>query len=155
MTHSAAPITDADLDRVEETIAAKLPSAYRAFLLAHNGGQPTPDGFPFDDEPGSLVNFFFAVNHPKRTLDVTRNYNAGKRFGVDLLPIAIDAGGSYVLLGIRGERYGKVYFWSLEDEPDPTDATTDDEEHVWLVAESFDEFIESFREPVDEDSDEK
>ena len=62
--------------------------------------------------------------------------------------IGVDAGGSGVCLGIHGDRYGKVYFWSVEDAPEPPDPTS--YENTWLVADSFDAFVESFHEPSPE-----
>lgn len=147
MTDCRAPTTNADLDEVERVIGARLPQPYREFLRAHNGGQPSPEAFPFKSgKDGSHLNVFFAVNDPEPMYDLARGYAGWSRqVPHDLLVIAFDAGGSLVTLGIKGERAGKVYFWALEDAPQPPDPAS--YENVWLVADSFDEFVESFREP--------
>ena len=62
----------------------------------------------------------------------------------DLMAIADDAGGSVVCIGVRGKRRGRVYFWSLEDAPQPADPTS--YEGIWEIAPSFDAFLASFHE---------
>ncbi len=136
-------IDDSDLARVESEIGVALPSDYRVFLLEFNGGQPTPDGFMFKGgSDGSLVNILFGVGHARATNDVVRVWR-GNRTAVpqDLLPIGYDAGGNFICLGLRGERRGRVYFQAADlvaEEDDPWG-----EEFVWLVADSFAEFIEN------------
>ena len=139
------PITEADLDAVEQALGVKLPAPYRAFLLMHNGGRPSPDGFDFaDHEEGSLLNTFYSVKCTEEEFDLEINARGWRaRVPNDLIVIGNDAGGNLVCIGVEGKRYGKVYFWSLEDETDPRDPTN--YENVWLCAEDFDQFLASFQ----------
>lgn len=62
MRDSAAPITDLDIKRLERKIKLNLPEAYKAFLMKHNGGRPTPKFFPIEGLPknpvGQVLDFF-------------------------------------------------------------------------------------------------
>lgn len=46
---SNPPITDADIQALEQQLNIKFPDDYRRFLLAHNGGRPKPEVFLIPD----------------------------------------------------------------------------------------------------------
>jgi hypothetical protein len=88
MTDPGPPITDVDLDALDHAIGAKLPASYRRFLLEHNGGQPTPDSFPFRGKSrGSMLDVFFGIGHPNGMFDLSRSYAGWSgRVPKDLIP---------------------------------------------------------------------
>lgn len=71
----------------------------------------------------------------------------------DLVPIGNDGGASLFCIGISGERLGKIYCWTYEEEPLDAETYLKDFGHempesakyanVFLIANSFDEFWNS------------
>jgi hypothetical protein len=139
------PITEADIDELEQSLGVALPTSYRAFLLRHNGGRPIPENIFGDDRSGSMLNHFFSVKDDEdvySTIVVQRDMFKD-RIPFDLLPIGIDAGGSRVCMGITPENYGKIYFWAMYDEAGPGRKPW--RRNIRLVANDFDEFLATFR----------
>ena len=56
------PLRGDELDHLEQQLDIHLPDAYRSFLLAHNGGRPTPNLFLCKDGRGSFVQNFLGVH---------------------------------------------------------------------------------------------
>jgi cell wall assembly regulator SMI1 len=130
---------------LERQIGRRLPEDYREFMLRHNGGRPKPDGFEFALRKGadasSAVEWFLSLHDGEHSnLERTIRFMRG-RFPPDTMPIASDAFGNKVLLGLDGKIRGKVYFWDHEREPDG-DA---DWSNIDLVADSFDSFMSGLK----------
>jgi hypothetical protein len=154
------PATEEQVASLEERLGISLPSDYRAFLLAEGGGAGVAiDGnrdvvFPLAwsgqkwaqglDE--AMMDHFYSLDPKSRlTLDAALEmFIEWRRIPADFLPIGYDPGSNQVLLGIRGERRGKIFFWMKEfeaadDSPEPR------YDNIAFVAESFTDFIESLR----------
>lgn len=124
-TNSGPSLTDADLDAFEAQWGTRLPAEYRAFLKAHNGGDPEPS---FYKGPG----FSLFAMHFIRLLPGTEG---GDRNGnwmtfkwpecpvlpAEFIPIGVDLGGDVVLMRIDDGHAGEVYHFSYEDWCDPVD----------------------------------
>lgn len=126
---------------LEAKLRTRLPDDYREFLLEHNGGRPKPAKFVFARRIGpytdSLVDWFLALYDGEHSnLETVCGWLAN-RIPDNLLPVAIDPFGNFVLLGLSGEHRGKVYFWDHEREP----ARQPDWSNIDLVADSFDAFL--------------
>ncbi|MEO7734310.1 MAG: SMI1/KNR4 family protein [Kofleriaceae bacterium] len=65
----------------------------------------------------------------------------GDRFPEDTLPIACDPFGNVVLIGLSGDKRGKVYFWDHENEAEGGP----DWSNIDLVADSFDSFMSGLK----------
>ncbi|MBK9260029.1 MAG: SMI1/KNR4 family protein [Polyangiaceae bacterium] len=121
-----------------------LPDEYKRFLLTSNGGRPVPDAF---DVPGwahenSGMQAFFGVQ-TGNSYDLERELDVyDDRIPRDLLPIGCDSFGNIICLGIEGKRRGKIYFWDHEDELDENGLHRQDYSNVFLVANSFGEFLD-------------
>lgn len=157
-TDSGPPATDEDLDELEAYLGARLPPEYRAFLHRTNGGRPDPEegfyGYRGDRSGGSLLNFFYAVTHEKKTYTLAHAYFKWEgRVPRDLLPIGWDAGGSLVCIGISGKRYGKIFFWDMEDEG--LEGRPPGYRNVHLLADDMDSFLEGFFDPRELDVDDQ
>ena len=145
IVESKKELTMEALQNAEKIIGVKLPEDYRTFLLTHNGGRPEPDmGFKFKhpirqfDE--SMIHFFYSINDGKGSNLIKEYKKHTPYMPDDMLIIANDPGSGLIVLGIRGERREKVYFWMQEfDEGLHYDAECT---NFAIVADSFNEFLE-------------
>ncbi len=63
-----------------------------------------------------------------------------ERIPVETIPIAHTGGGNLLLLGIKGENHGKVYYWVMNLEREPGEPTYD---NIGFVANNFTDFLNS------------
>ena len=144
IVESKKELTMEVLQNAEKIIGVKLPEDYRTFLLTHNGGRPEPDvGFKFNpirQIDDSMIDWFYSI-HDGKYSNLIKKFEKYKRYlPNDMLVIANDPGSGWILLGIRGNRRGKVYFWVENfDEGLHQDAECT---NFALVADSFNEFLE-------------
>lgn len=144
MHKSREQLTKQDISRTELELGFSLPPQYKEFLLKNNGGYPEPDAFPIQDNPSDdhgLVHYFLCI----KPGDVYNLVNYATLFlgrvPKNLLPIAVDPGGNLICLSVAGADRGRVYFWEHEEESQ--EGETPGYENVYLVANSFDEFLDS------------
>lgn len=169
--NSGPRLTEAKLRSLEDLIGAKLPKAYREFLLQHNGGSTDPEGFTSKQgRPSSILDIFFGLGIKDRMWDLRNQFRkTRKEMPAEVLPIALDLGGNKICLAFKGTNRGKLYFWDHEGVPEPDDIEarfpeidwgedSDDEPRTelqsdWpghpdltLLADSFEEFLSNFTE---------
>jgi hypothetical protein len=157
------PISPLDIAHWERIINAPFPEQYRDYLLHANGGRlkitenhKWTSHYGFDIRwpeglegkmPNSLLDYFFMLQEEEEdaegfTITFSYNYNAWKEvLPPDTFPIANDPGGNYILIGLKGENKGKIYFWMLEaanamEAPDVAAYA-----YLGWVADSFVEFV--------------
>jgi cell wall assembly regulator SMI1 len=151
VTNSNEPVLqDNDIREVETKLGISLPSDYKEFLLAHNGGHPQPNAFTIPgSQPGTweVLEWFFGVHSGEynNLLQKARVYRS--RVPSELLPIATDPGGNLLCLSVSGPHIGKVYFWDHEEEVEEGEPPT--YKNVYLVADSFTELVNNLTEPPD------
>lgn len=140
------PLSESDVVQIEAQLGLSLPAEYRGFLLAHNGGYPEPDVFairnnPFDDH--GLVHYFLCVEEGDvyNLIEWVEDFRG--RIPPDFLPVACDPGGNIICLSISGKDVGKVYFWDHEEEVEVDEDKTPGYDNVYLIADSFQEFLGS------------
>lgn len=132
------------IEKYEQKWGVKLPEEYRKFLSTYNGGYPFPDAFAIADiEDESTVDRFLQLGAgPHSNLEKYMTTYTG-RLPNDLFPIAHDPGGNLICIGIDGDCFGKIYFWDHEFEADENEP---DYSNVYLIADSFIEFLENLYE---------
>lgn len=134
--------SDEELDALEQKYNFVFPPQYRAFLLRYNGGMPEPYNFTFGEGAytDSMVDRFLAVYEGENDNfeDYYRCYKVddGARIPLEMVPIAHDPGGNLINIAVSGPQVGAVFFWDHEREMD------DEKENNFLIAKSFDEFLE-------------
>src|SRR5436305_9933472 len=135
---SKPPATEPALARLEKRLKSKLPAPYRQFLLRHNGGQPQPPTFvpAGRDEPTEVINSFLAVDGDPDVDDLSSFIKLYKKHvPKGCLPVAYDAFGNLICIGLQGRERGRVYFLNHE------------RGSKRLIAEDWDGFLGSFRKP--------
>lgn len=144
--NSESFLSNEKLEEVERRLAIQLPAQYRHFLLAHNGGRPTPNVFHFKNQRGtdavSCIDWFLAIydgEHDNFETYFSWCKTDDVRMPLELVPIAHDPGGNLVCIAIAGAQCGAVYFWDHEQESDDPEGPS--YLNVHLIADSFDEFL--------------
>lgn len=132
-------LREQDLQKLEKSLNAKLPNAYRQFLLSNNGGVPTPDTIDVAglSESPTDVQEFFGLGTELEESDVRWNRRTyAKSIAKDALPIACDSGGNIFTLSMAGDAAGTISYWDLSTRPAMS----------FKVAQSFSEFLQKLRE---------
>jgi SMI1 / KNR4 family (SUKH-1)/A nuclease of the HNH/ENDO VII superfamily with conserved WHH len=138
------------LQNIETKKICELPKEYREFLLAYNGGKPYWNCFEmanyFLDGRSDFdsVRFFYSICLDSNA--VTKNYDIFEMMRVhqnripdELLTIATDSLGNEICLCVKGEKYGKIFFWDHEEEsPRGQEPWWD---NIYLIANNFTGFI--------------
>lgn len=143
-------LSEDELENLEQQLGARLPADYRAFLTKYGGYAfdhlvTFPYRQPFAGGDRGVLNVFFG-NLPGDSYDLLKNLNTYRnRIPSDLRPIASDPGGNIIALAIQGENKGKVYFWDHEEEEMVEESKTPGYSNVYLVANSFDELLDSLK----------
>ncbi len=138
------PLQTDQIKRIEYEIGAELPLSYRNFLLAHNGGRPTPDAIKIEGAPFKTtdVKVFFGMHRETESENILPTLESIEGCKENqILPIAGDSFGCIFGLALAGEEYGQVYYFDFgEGPPQP-----------YFVANDFDEFLSKIREPTPEE----
>lgn len=136
-----------DISRLEDIKKCNIPNDYKDFLLNYNGGRPefdtfeTKEDFPFREHSFSDIQYFFGMTDNGDGYDILKKMRVlNNRIPQELLPIACDSCGNVICLGIKGETYGKVFFWDHENEIDE-DGKEPWWENITLIADSFTDLI--------------
>ena len=138
---SELPTNIEEIKKFEELIQAKLPEDYKQFLLKHNGGHPIRDAFkliPTINEKNAEVGIsrFYALYDGDVSNITTKFQGTRGQIPDKLLPIAYGDLGK-ICLGIKGEYYNKLYYWTTNY----SFWAVDDYNYLYLIANSFTDFI--------------
>lgn len=132
-------LTSDELDHLERQLAIRLPESYRSFLLAHNGGRPSPDLFLCKDGKGSFVQAFLGVHDGPHDnfVEYFQVFKVRRKAMPDnIVPVAHDPFGNQVCISVSGKDAGSVYFWDHEREP-----ARPSYRNLHLIAASFADFL--------------
>ncbi|HYE17042.1 MAG TPA: SMI1/KNR4 family protein [Tepidisphaeraceae bacterium] len=142
---AGAPLQEADVAAFERELGVPLPADYRAFLLLRNGGRFNPHvEYPLPTEEYSdhmgLFHVYGLLRPPGANTDLRHQLEVHDgRIPRGTLPIG-DDGDNLLLIGLEGERRGKLYLWVRDDE-----MFKDAEDNRIPVADSFAEMAASAR----------
>ena len=162
------PLTEADIEEVEQQIGATLPTQYRLVLRKYGAltfnGRSEDDPYVYFQSIESLpdyitskrhlaiLDFFYGATQVKGPsgLQTQIKFFHG-RIPETMIPIAGDGGAGQICLGIKGDDVGKVFYWDLANEPLDEETYLEDfgkpipaeakRQNVHLIAESFDDFL--------------
>ena len=129
------------IEKFETLIQAKLPNDYKQFLLKHNGGHPVPNSFklsePINEKNESIGIAWFYALYDGEVCNITTHFQHSRsKIPDEFLPIAYGSGGE-LCLGIKGDDYGKLYYWTTNW----SCWNKDDLNYLYYVCDSFTDFI--------------
>lgn len=101
---------DEKVKELEEKYIISLPNQYKDFLCKYNGGYTPKTKFKVG-EISSDIRGFYGVGNVKLSFDTIQ---IGEWIEKNLLPIAIDSFGNYLLIGLRNDGNGKIFFCNHE-----------------------------------------
>ncbi|OJV94841.1 MAG: hypothetical protein BGO39_34035 [Chloroflexi bacterium 54-19] len=144
------PASESDVREFESLIKSRLPEDYRAFLLAHNGGEPDPEVFFINESQGDdiLAKFYGLYKEPKYSSLAWCFETYRGRMPSNIIPIGTDPGGNQVCLSIGGSDYGAIYFWDHEGIGE-----TPPYENLYLLAPNFSAFLDGLTPNIDDEDD--
>lgn len=137
-------IGDAEIDRLEQQLALRLPPSYRRFLLTFNGGSPVPGTVEIPGHPGSPtdVQVFFGIDRPVASSGIEWNCEVFRgRLRGRYLPIARGSLGNVFCLTCGGPRDGAVDYYDMQSVVGDYAAIP----KAYAVAASFDDLLQSLR----------
>tara|TARA_B100001094_G_scaffold117190_1_gene113040 strand:+ start:7730 stop:8224 length:495 start_codon:yes stop_codon:yes gene_type:complete len=153
------PIGKQRVQDFESQLGVILPEDYFKFLCENDHCYTEADVFDFIKDGRkntSILHGFFGFDAPSYG-DIVQHLQVRKgRIPSFMLPIASDPGGNDILIGIKGEYRGHIYFWDheMEYDEDQDDCTVDEYRlNLHFIAADFKSFINSLR--IDEDLEEE
>jgi hypothetical protein len=145
-------LTISQINLLENYVELPFSVEYTEHLLKYNGGKCVPNVFNFTENgriTDSCVDWFLAISDGEHN-DLKTHINwykiDEKRLPTHILPIAHDPCGNLVCISCSGKDIGCVYFWDHEKEVDYSMAGDDYYSNLYLIANSFNEFIKGLKE---------
>ncbi|MFF2484307.1 SMI1/KNR4 family protein [Paenibacillus sp. NPDC058071] len=159
-TNGDKSINEEDLGSIEQRYEISFPEVYKQFLLRYGNFtfeqeirfrtiEKTP--WSQDDNLESFSSFFVLSDESNNLEKKIEQYY--DRIPTSVLPIADDSAGNLICIGVRGNYQGKIYFWDhenewvakvmLKEEVQGITSIDDYWENLYLVADSFIDFIRS------------
>jgi hypothetical protein len=113
MSFDHPAVDDAIISAFQLRTGIRLPEDYKKFLLASNGGVPTPQQFDIPKTKHSvLVDYFYGILPKREPCDLEYETNRmAEHLPQGVVLIGHDPGGNGYLLATTGESRGSVYFW--------------------------------------------
>jgi hypothetical protein len=145
ITSLCPAVTQAELQVFEHELGAEFPKDYLDFLLVHNGAKVKPNCFVWNNKGHrnyNIVRYLFGLCELEWCSLRAYQKDYSSRMPANLLPIGTDEDSSNICLSISGDDYGKVYFWDRHFEV--LDGIPDNS-NLFLLADSFTEFIDSLK----------
>jgi cell wall assembly regulator SMI1 len=136
-----------NIEQIENEIGSSLPNDYVNFLLNYGGlalSMTTTSFYRSDtSQEMPMVEILFGFS-PDHTYDIIENYHTYReRMPINLIPIASDGGGGEICISLHGDDKGAVYYWDRYLEEDPEEGEEIGYSNVFLIARTFDDFINS------------
>jgi len=133
------PLNEEDVRSFEKNHGLALPTDYKEFLLATNGGRPERDLFTIEGLEGDSpfrIHFFFGLNDPIASCNLDWNLTVFReRLPTGLLAIATTEGADKICLVVAGARAGTLCYWDGHARAS--------ERNLYFLADDFSSFISS------------
>ena len=151
ITGGCPKISEAELSAFEDELKIRFPEDYREFLLAYNGGKPSPGVFDVDIDgfinTTAILRFLCLGSGDFEEYSLRYYFRRYKdKLPTSLLAIATELSANKICISISGSDFGRVYFWDHNWE---VTERTPDYENVHFLAESFTAFLDMLYEDPD------
>ncbi len=153
---TSEPLNAYNIENIENITGLNFPDEYKRHLLQFNGGKCSPNIFEFyenGEKTESVVNYFLAINgnHYYDIESCVKTFKIDtKRMPDRMLPIAEDPLGNLICISCSGDDIGYIYFWDHELEVDYIESDDSVQSNMYLISNSFDEFIRGLKEDNEE-----
>ncbi|WP_418895875.1 SMI1/KNR4 family protein [Sporosarcina cyprini] len=128
-------LTIGDLESFESNHNITLPTYYRNFLLAYNGGYPNPGTYKISVELGeSILNIFYGIGNMYDNLEKKLDI-FDEILELGFIPIADDLFGNQICIGISEEYFGQIFHWAHDEEHDGM-------ENMYFLSNNFNDFLD-------------
>lgn len=119
---------------VEKEMGILFPKEYIEFLLDQNGGNPKKSEFQLPDGTNtSVVNVFYPIGKMEENLQ-RENMILDGEIPEGYISIGDDSVGNEILLKIKGENIGELYFWDH-------DVDSEEENNMHFLANNLNAFL--------------
>lgn len=136
-TNKFGELGEIELRDFQKENGIALPEEYKTFLQKSNGIAPNPNQ---NKTPSAVVTYILGMHNGPYYASLYKHIDMFKnRLPLSTLPIATDAFGNLFILSVHQDRYGYIYFWDHEGEPEYQDGHYVD--NCYFVSYSFDAFI--------------
>ena len=124
-----------------------FPNDYKNFLLRNNGGSPEKKVINFKEHgnnQSTSIDYLFGFTDISHR-DILKHYwfSYRTRIPANTFPIARDPGSNLLLISLKGDDYGHIYFWNHNWEADEDE--TPDYSNMSLVANSFTDLLNNLK----------
>lgn len=145
ISDSHSPATTERIASFQMTFNVVLPTEYKQFLQATNGGRPVPYCIHIPEWPGqrTCIHFFFGLHDDEDNSLKAWTEELHDELPSGCIPIGVDMGGHFLVLATEGERRGQVYYWDASTDYD----LSPDVDTLFLVAENMLALLESLEQP--------
>ncbi|MEM7205862.1 MAG: SMI1/KNR4 family protein [Planctomycetota bacterium] len=133
-------LAEGEVAALEQRLGAALPSDYRSFLLASNGGVPEPNcvDVPGHPEAPTDLQEFFGITQTVETSNIEWHLDVlTERLEKAQVPIACDSGGNTFCISVRPGDRGQIVYLDLQRVAGDYGAAPE----AYPVAQSFTEFL--------------
>lgn len=137
------------IEQWEKKNNVQIPLSYKEYLLEHNAGYfiSEPNVFDVPKMGGFGLSNFFGLSDDIIGLNYAlQTYK--DRYPTQYFPIARDAEGNLILIGISEKKEGQIFFWYHEMEQDTGKKPY--EKNIFKVAKTLEDFINSLYTPEQE-----
>lgn len=159
--HDDSNYTEDDIIRLENEYNIEFPEIYKLFVLRYGNltfekdvhYRPIEQSHWTDIDGLNSFGSFWGLEEGEDNLEGSIEQYT-ERIPDSIVPIADDGLGNLICIGVKGDYLGKIYFWDHENEITAKvmlnekkyeGISVDDYwENVYLVAESFFDFVKSF-----------
>jgi hypothetical protein len=138
LSQTSETVDPRQIREFEEIVGSSLPSEYREFLHSRYEEKPVKKRFvTLDGKIESMVARFFPVSSDG-LIGEFKEWTLARQIPAHFLSIAKDPTDNRILLSLSGKDAGAVFYWSLDEEPDPVSCSC---AYMRMIAKDFTSFM--------------
>lgn len=130
-------LSEEEITKFEKEYNVKFPKPYRNFMLKYNGGDTDPGHYKYGNKTTDIMTFYNLewLDNEKYISELIKN---------NLLPIAFDVYNFPVCIGLSEDNLDKIFIFEIEIPNLEIKKKKFDKDKLFLLANTFEEFLNSF-----------